>query len=114
MTIRHFDLVKTQWSIYWINNRDGKMQEPVVGGFDGDIGLFYGPDTDEGRPIKVVFQWTKLGPNAARWQQAFSYDDGKTWEVNWVNDSRARASSRTRPPRPAPSSRRAWRGCRSR
>lgn len=86
MTIRHFDLEKRQWSIYWVNNRDGKMLPPVVGGFDGDVGLFFGPDVDEGRPIKVVFQWTKLGPNAARWQQAFSYDDGRTWEVNWVND----------------------------
>jgi hypothetical protein len=85
VTFRHFDLEKKQWSIYWVNNRDGKMQPPVVGGFDGDIGLFYADDVDEGRPIKVVFQWTKLGPNTARWQQAFSYDDGKTWETNWMN-----------------------------
>ena len=85
VTFRHFDLEKRQWSIYWINNRDGKMQEPVVGGFDGDIGLFYGDDVDEGRPIKVVFKWTKLGSDTARWQQAFSYDGGITWETNWVN-----------------------------
>ncbi len=85
VTVRHFDLERRQWSIYWINNRDGKMQLPVVGGFDGDIGLFYGDDVDEGRPIKVVFKWTKLGPDAARWEQSFSYDDGKTWETNWMN-----------------------------
>src|SRR5262249_9159261 len=66
---RHFDLEKRQWSIYWVNNRDGKMQSPVTGGFDGDIGLFYGEDMDEGRPVKVVFKWTKVGPNAARWEQ---------------------------------------------
>lgn len=33
-----------------------------------------GDDTDEGRPIKVVFRWTRLGPDAARWKQAFSLD----------------------------------------
>jgi hypothetical protein len=87
-TFRHFDLEKRQWSIYWVNTRDGKMQSPVVGGFYGDVGLFYGEDTDEGRPIKVVYKWTRVGPDGARWEQAFSYDDGKTWETNWVNEHR--------------------------
>lgn len=86
MTFRHFDLEKKQWSIYWINTRDGKMQSPVMGGFDGDVGLFYGEDEDGGRPVKVVFRWTKMGPNAARWEQAFSYDGGKSWETNWTNE----------------------------
>lgn len=89
VTFRHFDLAKKQWSIYWVNSRDGKMEgTPVVGGFDGDVGLFYGEDTDGGRPIKVVYKWTKVGPDGARWEQAFSYDDGKTWETNWVNEHR--------------------------
>lgn len=88
-TFRHFDREKKQWSIYWVNSRDGKMHgTPQVGGFDGDIGLFYGEDTDEGRPVKVVYKWTRVGPDGARWEQAFSYDDGKTWETNWVNEHR--------------------------
>jgi hypothetical protein len=87
-TFRHFDLEKRQWSIYWVNTRTGKMDSPQVGGFDGDIGLFYGEDTDEGRPVKVVYKWTRVGPDGARWEQAFSYDDGKTWETNWVNEHR--------------------------
>jgi hypothetical protein len=87
-TFRHFDKEKRQWSIYWVNSRDGKMQSPVYGGFDGDVGLFYGDDTDEGRPIKVVYKWTRVGPDGARWEQAFSYDDGRTWETNWVNEHR--------------------------
>ena len=89
VTFRHFDLAKKQWSIYWVNSRDGKMDHPgQVGGFDGDVGLFYGEDTDGGRPVKVVYKWTKVGPDGARWEQAFSYDDGKTWETNWVNEHR--------------------------
>ena len=55
-----------------------------MGGFDGDLGLFYGDDTDDGKPIKVVYRWMKQGAGHARWEQAFSYDDGKTWETNWV------------------------------
>jgi quinol monooxygenase YgiN len=86
VTFRTFDVEKKQWSIYWVNSRDGRMQEPVVGGFSGDTGLFFGEDLDEGRPVKVVYRWTRHGPDAARWEQAFSYDGGKTWETNWVND----------------------------
>ena len=85
-TLRHFDLEKRQWSIYWINSRDGKMQSPVYGGFEGNVGLFFGEDVDEGRPVKVVYRWTRLGRDRATWEQAFSYDDGKTWETNWMSD----------------------------
>jgi hypothetical protein len=85
-TFRHFDLEKRQWSIYWVNSRDGKMQSPVYGGFQGDVGLFFGEDTDEGRPVKVVYKWTRLGPDRATWEQAFSYDGGHTWETNWKSE----------------------------
>ncbi|MCE9669840.1 hypothetical protein LY474_18750 [Myxococcus stipitatus] len=82
MTVRTFDLEKRQWSLYWINSRQGVLFPPVVGGFKGDHGEFYGDDTDEGRPIKVVFKWTRKGPDLAHWEQAFSLD-GRTWETNW-------------------------------
>ena len=85
MTVRHFDKAKQQWTIYWINSRDGHMDVPgQAGGFDGNLGLFYGVDEDGGKPVKVVYRWMKQGAGKARWEQAFSYDDGKTWETNWV------------------------------
>ena len=31
------------------------------------------------------YRWTH-GMNTARWEQAFSQDDGKTWETNWTTD----------------------------
>lgn len=83
MTVRVFSLARRQWSLYWINSSTGELFAPVVGGFNGDRGEFYGDDTDEGKPIKVVFRWTRLGADAAHWEQAFSLD-GKTWETNWV------------------------------
>jgi hypothetical protein len=90
MTIRTFDLEKKRWSLYWINSRTGQLFPPVVGGFSGDRGLFYGEDTDEGRPVKVVFRWTRLGPDAAHWEQAFSLD-GKQWETNWKVEHKRQA-----------------------
>jgi hypothetical protein len=83
LAIRSFHLGNRQWSIRWVDSRTGAMDPPVVGGFDGDRGEFYGEDMDDGRPVKVRFRWTKLGPDRARWEQAFS-PDGQAWEINWV------------------------------
>jgi len=84
-TYRNFDKERGQWNIYWVNSRDGHMDFPgQVGGFDGNVGLFYGDDKDGGKPVRVVYRWEKQGASHARWEQAFSYDDGKTWETNWV------------------------------
>ena len=82
-TLRTLDTASRRWSIYWVNSREGRLFPPVHGGFDGDRGEFFGDDEDDGRPVKVRFVWTRLGPDAARWEQAFS-TDGRTWEVNWV------------------------------
>jgi hypothetical protein len=84
-TLRTFDLEKRQWSIYWVSSNAGKMETPVVGGFDGDHGEFYGEDQDEGRPVKVRYTWNKLDHDHAHWEQAFSYDNHK-WETNWTAD----------------------------
>jgi len=75
LAIRAFDLQRSQWSIWWVSSELGTLLPPVVGGFDGD--------DDDGRPIRARFVWTKEGPNAARWEQAFSYDR-ETWETNWI------------------------------
>jgi len=83
LTVRSFDVAQRRWSIYWINSRDGVVTAPVHGGFDGDRGLFYGEDVDDGRTVQVRFVWTRLGADAAHWEQAFSLD-GREWEVNWT------------------------------
>lgn len=84
MTVRSFDPAARQWSIHWISSRTGRMDRGVAGGFAGsERGEFYGEDVEGDRPVKVRFVWTKLGTDAARWEQAFSYADGP-WETNWV------------------------------
>jgi hypothetical protein len=85
MTVRLFDVEKRQWSIYWVSSRTGRLGTPVVGGFRGARGEFYGDDEDGGRAVRVRYAWTKLDADHARWEQAFSYD-GKAWEVNWTAD----------------------------
>ena len=83
MAVRAYRAATRQWSIYWISSSTGAVEPPMVGGFTGDRGEFYGEDHHDGRPIQVRFFWTRLGPDAARWEQAFCHD-GQTWETNWI------------------------------
>jgi hypothetical protein len=87
MSFRFFDPATKLWSIYWADSRNpGPLDPPVVGRFDGDVGIFEGPDTFEGRPILVRYTWSGVTTPTPRWEQAFSEDDGETWETNWVMD----------------------------
>ena len=84
IAFRTFDIARRTWSIYWVSSADGMMGEPVHGRFEGGEGRFYGVDLCDGRPVKVTFLWSEITPDSAQWSQAFSYDDGQTWETNWV------------------------------
>ena len=84
MTVRYFDPDRREWAIYWIDSRRPTVEPAVVGGFSDGIGTFLADDVLDGRPIKVRFVWSEIGPDSARWEQAFSPDGGATWEVNWV------------------------------
>jgi len=100
LTVRTFDVEKRQWSIYWVSSATGRLEPPVLGGFDGGHGEFYGEDRDGGKPVKVRYQWNELDHDHARWEQAFSYD-GRTWETNWIADfTRADAATTCEAGRP--------------
>ena len=90
LTVRTLDVAAQRWSIYWISSRDGKLQPPVHGGWDGDRGVFFGDDEDAGRPVHVRFLWERLGPDTARWSQDFQLigPDDAPWETNWVMEMR--------------------------
>jgi hypothetical protein len=92
LTVRLFDPKAGTWSIYWVSSIDGGLQKPVHGGFDGNVGYFYGDDEFDGHPIRIRYIWTDLGPRSARWEQAFSPDGGSTWETNWVMELTRTAS----------------------
>lgn len=49
------------------------------------MGIFFGDDVHEGRPVRVRFIW-RSADGTAQWEQAFSPDGGTTWETNWVMD----------------------------
>ena len=88
MSFRFFDPETKQWWIYWADTRrSGKLDAPVIGSFEGDVGVFEGEDTFDGRPILVRFVWSGVTTPTPRWEQAFSEDGGETWETNWIMES---------------------------
>jgi len=95
MSFGFFDAATRQWSIYWADSRrSGLLDPPVLGEFDGDVGVFEGDDTFDGRPIRVRFTWSGVTTPTPRWEQAFSEDGGTTWETNWTMDfTRAEAAA---------------------
>lgn len=78
-----FDVEKRQWTLYWIDPKVGRLESPLVGGFNGSRGEFYGEDVDDGRPVKVRYSWIVKDRDHARWEQAFSFDN-RSWETNWT------------------------------
>jgi hypothetical protein len=87
MSLRTYDPDKDRWSIYWLDSRrPGFLFPPVVGGFDKGIGTFHGDDEHDGRAIRVRYLWSRITPQSARWEQAFSLDEGNNWETNWIMD----------------------------
>jgi len=84
LSLRLFDPESRQWSLHFASARTGALAEPVVGGFRNGRGEFYGEETMDGRTIQVRFVISDITPTSCRFEQAFSADGGKTWEVNWI------------------------------
>lgn len=83
MSLRLFNPATRLWSIYWANSETVVLEVPQVGSFENRIGRFYARDTYEQSEIIVQFRWDASDPNNPVWSQAFSLDNGQTWEWNW-------------------------------
>ena len=84
-TLRLYNPDTRQWSIYLVDVDKGTLGLPAtVGQFADGRGEFFDQEDYKGRAILVRFAWFNLSPSAARMEQSFSPDGGKTWEVNWI------------------------------
>ncbi len=86
LTLRTYNPQTHQWSLYWANSKDGAMVPPQIGQFKDGRGEFYAQDTLNGKSIFVRFVWTAMNSSSPHFEQSFSADGGKTWEVNWITD----------------------------
>lgn len=83
-TLRLYDPQAHKWNIYFTNPASGTLGVPAVGEFKNGRGEFYDQETYNGKPILVRFSVSDITPTSCHFEQAFSPDGGKTWEVNFI------------------------------
>jgi hypothetical protein len=84
LSLRLYNPENQTWSLNFANARDGTLTTPTIGKFENGRGTFFNRETLNGKPILVRFVISDITPTSIRFEQAFSGDDGKTWEVNWI------------------------------
>jgi len=84
LSLRLYNPETRQWSLNFASSAGGTMSPPTVGAFRNGRGEFFDEETLDGRPILVRFVISDITAKSCRFEQAFSADGGKTWEVNWI------------------------------
>ena len=84
LSLRLYNPESRQWSLNFANASSGTLTPPAIGEFKNGRGEFFNQDTLNGRSILVRFVISDITPTSCRFEQSFSNDGGKTWEVNWI------------------------------
>jgi hypothetical protein len=84
LSLRLYNPQSGQWSLNFANSRGGTLAVPSVGEFRDGRGEFYSHEEFAGRMILVRFVIIPLTRDSYRFEQSYSDDGGRTWEVNWV------------------------------
>jgi hypothetical protein len=84
LSLRLYNPQSRQWSLSFANSSSGTLSTPAIGEFRNGRGEFFDQEFLDGRAILVRNVWSHITPDSCRFEQAFSADGGKTWEVNWI------------------------------
>ena len=84
LSLRLYNPESHQWSLNSANVKGGTISVPTVGEFKNGRGEFYDWEDINGRMVLVRNVWKDISANSCTFEQAFSDDGGRTWEVNWV------------------------------
>jgi hypothetical protein len=84
LSLRLYDPQAHQWSLNTASSKGGTISVPTIGEFKNGRGEFFDTEPINGKSILVRNIWSDITPNSCRFEQSFSTDGGKTWEVNWV------------------------------
>lgn len=84
LTLRLYDPAAKQWNLYWANSKDGIVGPPMEGTFERSRGTFYSHEVIDGVPTFVRQVYYDATSISYKFEQALSYDAGKTWQPNFV------------------------------
>jgi hypothetical protein len=94
VALRLYDASARQWSIHYAPLDAGELTSPLFGRFKDGRGEFHGLDTLGGRSILVRFVIACATPDSCRFEQSYSDDGGRTWEMNWIATDTRTASAK--------------------
>jgi hypothetical protein len=95
LSLRLYNPQSRQWSLNFSNSRGGTLSEATIGEFKNGRGEFFAQETFNDRAILVRFIISVITPDSCRFEQSFSEDGGKNWEVNWIaTDTRVKGEPR--------------------
>lgn len=83
LSLRLYNPQARQWVLTYSSSKGGTLSVPSQGEFKNGRGEFYDSETLNGRGILVRQVWSDITPSSCHFEQAYSDDGGKTWEVNW-------------------------------
>ncbi len=86
LSLRLYNPETHQWSLNVTSSHSGVLGVPTIGAFEHGRAEFYDQEPFNDRAILVRFVISPINPNSCHFEQAFSADGGKTWEVNWIAD----------------------------
>jgi hypothetical protein len=84
LSLRVYNPGAHQWSLNFSNSRVGTLGVPTIGEFRDGRGEFYDQETIGDRAVLVRFIISDITPDSCHFEQAFSLDGGRSWEVNWI------------------------------
>jgi hypothetical protein len=91
LSLRLYNPESRQWSLNFANAAGGTLGRPTIGEFRDGRGEFHDQEDFNGRAVLVRFVVEPIDEDTIRFEQAFSGDGGRTWEVNWIaTDTRMR------------------------
>lgn len=101
VALRTYDAASRQWAIWWVDGRNphGVLDPPMKGRFEAGVGTFYSDSQLNGKPVRTRFIWSRIKKKSARWEQAYSFDEGATWDTNWIMEFRRAADMPNRSPK---------------
>jgi hypothetical protein len=84
LSLRLYNPDARQWSLNFVSSATGTLTQPTIGEFHDGRGEFYDQESVGGRAVLVRFVISAIRRESCHFEQAFSTDGGKTWEVNWI------------------------------
>jgi hypothetical protein len=84
LSLRLYNPASRQWNLNFSNSAVGTLGQPTVGEFKNGRGEFYDQEDFGGRQILVRFVISEIKADSCHFEQSFSTDGGRTWEVNWI------------------------------